>query len=224
MIELKNVTLICVEGDSEIEKINKSIKVMEHSSLNIEFAEKILLSPSIDEDTLNKLNISGIKYHEIEKMDWIGYNNFILKNLNEYIKTDFCLIIQWDGFILNPNLWTDDFLKFDYIGAKWDSEHLKGCNWLKPEIKKNGIFNLVGNGGFSLRSKKLLIETANAPFVCDGPEDAYICNNNYEYFIDKGIKFGTNEIADKFSREMNKSLEWDSVFGFHGEKEFINKI
>jgi hypothetical protein len=103
---------------------------------------------------------------------------------------------------------------------------MKGCEWIYPEVKERMNYNMhtVGNGGFSLRSKKLLNETGRASFKCDGPEDAYICNNHYDHFLDCGINFGTEKIADLFSREMNKSLKLEDVFGFHGIKDLIHRV
>jgi hypothetical protein len=224
-LNLDNVTLICVEGRYNDKSIKNSLKALMYSSLEINFKEILFLSPKIEsEEILLQIKNLNINHYEIQSLDWIGYGNFILKNLYDYVKTDYCLVIQWDGFILNPHLWSNEFLKYDYIGAKWDYNHLKGCQWLFPEVKQKKELNLVGNGGFSLRSKKLLYETKYAPFKCHGPEDAYICNNYYDYFKSKKIKYSPPEIADRFSREMNHSLSWDSVFGFHGEKEFINQI
>ena len=57
------------------------------------------------------------------------------------IKTSHVLFIHWDSWILDPTAWTDDFLTYDYIGAPW-------------EWHKDGM--TVGNGGFCLRSKKLM--------------------------------------------------------------------
>jgi hypothetical protein len=224
-LSINNTTLICVEGQSNTESIRKSLKALAYSTLGINFGKTLFISPPIkDEEILFQIVELNVNYHEIGTLDWIGYNNFILKNLYNYVETDYCLIIQWDGFVLNSHLWSDDFQQYDYIGAKWDYSHLKGCRWLFPEVKQKDDLNLVGNGGFSLRSRKLLYETKHAPFECNGPEDAYICNNHYDYFASKGIKFGTPEAADKFSREQNTSLAWDSVFGFHGEKQFIDLI
>ena len=45
------------------------------------------------------------------------YSKFIVKDLANYFDTTHVLIIQWDGFIINPDKWTDDFLRYDYIGA-----------------------------------------------------------------------------------------------------------
>ena len=44
------------------------------------------------------------------------YNNFMLK-IGEYIESDFALVVQDDGHIVNPNNWSDEFLAYDYIGA-----------------------------------------------------------------------------------------------------------
>ena len=49
---------------------------------------------------------------------------------------DYNLIIHADGFAVNPEAWTDEFLNYDYIGARWGD-------------------GVVGNGGFCLRSRKL---------------------------------------------------------------------
>ena len=96
-----------------------------------------------------------------------AYSSFVVKQLNTYVDTPFALVIQYDGFILNPDAWRDDYLAYDYIGAPW-------C---EPE----GY--IVGNGGFSLRSKRLLellqqddaILDPTALDPPDAPEDWYIC-------------------------------------------------
>ena len=36
------------------------------------------------------------------------------RELNNYIDTDFVLIVQHDGFIINPSSWNDDFLKIGW--------------------------------------------------------------------------------------------------------------
>jgi hypothetical protein len=224
MKNLDMVTLICVEGNYSFEIADQAIRVLLHCSKEINFGEKIFISPPIEHTTKKALDSNGIIHYDIPQFDWLDYNRFVVKDYYKYIKTDFCLVVQRDGFILNPHLWDDRFLDYDYIGAKWCPHHLAGCRWIYPETRQRGPLNLVGNGGFSLRSKKSLYETANAPFPVNGPEDAYICNNHLDYFLERGLKYGTEEIADKFSREMNKSLSFDQVFGFHGEKHFINNI
>ena len=50
--------------------------------------------------------------------------------------------MQWDGYAVNPGAWDAAFLDCDYLGAKW--------SWHKDAMR-------VGNGGFSLRSRRLLL-------------------------------------------------------------------
>jgi len=130
------------------------------------------------------------------------YNLFILNKLNSLVKTDHCLILQTDGYPVNINAWTNVFLKYDYIGAPW-------INF--PEIP---IGYEVGNGGFSLRSKKLLEEVAalNSDGTC--LEDNFICIEQREHLISKGIKYAPFLLADQFSIENNT---YKGQFGFHGK-------
>ena len=84
--------------------------------------------------------------------------------------------------------------------------------------------NPVGNGGFSLRSRKLVTTTSkinydslNFPLMS---EDIIICHYLYQEMIDKGIRFAPAELAAKFSMENINNLygqNLDSVFGFHGK-------
>jgi len=60
-----------------------------------------------------------------------------------------CLLVQPDGFVINPDKWDNQFFEYDYIGAPWEQvPHSYLDPWGKP--------HRVGNGGFSFRSKKLL--------------------------------------------------------------------
>ncbi len=83
----------------------------------------------------------------------MGYSKFMLQDLYKFVDTKFCLVIQSDGFVINPNLWTNQFLEYDYIGAPWPNEiSVYNASINKIDLAKNR----VGNGGFSLRSKRLL--------------------------------------------------------------------
>ena len=133
-----------------------------------------------------------------------AYSKFILQELHKHIHTDFVLIVQWDGYIINPDAWSDQFLDYDYIGAVWP--------W-HPEGKR------VGNGGFSLRSKKLCELTASPDFAyADLNEDDLICHVNKDFLENHGIKFAPEEIARYFSFE--RELSNIKTFGFHGDFNF----
>lgn len=132
------------------------------------------------------------------------YANLMLKGVGEHVNTSHALYVQWDGIAYRPDLWTDEFLEYDYIGAPWP--------WrLEP-------FN-VGNGGFSLRSKKLLDICATDPVMSltkDEPiaEDNIIGVHQRLYLERKhGIKFAPTKLAEQFSFELGHMR---NSFGFHG--------
>jgi len=141
------------------------------------------------------------------------YSYFVISEMHRYIHTAYALVIQHDGFILNPDAWSDKFLEYDYIGAPWPH--------LSPDIR-------VGNGGFSLRSKKLMELTAQkieenyeeTGAVNCHPEDLWICRDERLFFESFKIRFAPEHIAKKFSFEGDWRLwnRWNGQFGFHGGK------
>jgi len=132
-----------------------------------------------------------------------GYNEFMMKRLDPHIKTDFALIIQWDGFVLNPANWQAVFFEYDYIGAVWP--------WMPTGYQ-------VGNGGFSLRSKRLLQALQDPRVVSHHPEDLATCQT-YRHLLERdfGIRFAPPEVADQFSFERHPH---SGSFGFHGFYNF----
>ncbi|MFA6321945.1 MAG: DUF5672 family protein [Candidatus Buchananbacteria bacterium] len=199
MKKLNNVTLFgldCVD-------INRLIKAAEICCKNFEFA-KIKLLTSIP--SKNK-SVVAIKPVESAR----AYSEFILKQMNDYIDTDFALIVQHDGFILNPEAWDDEYLKYDYVGAPL---------WVETEL-------VVGNGGFSLRSKKLieLLQNDKKIYIEQKPDHKYGQNEDWiisvtkrKYLESLGVKFAPVELAHKFSFEKNLAYgaKWNGQFGFHG--------
>lgn len=137
-----------------------------------------------------------------------AYSEFMIKYLDQKIKTDHALVIQYDGYVLNWEAWRDEWLQYDYIGAPW---------WYKDG--KN-----VGNGGFSLRSKKLISILATDPEIKQThPEDHHICRT-YRAHLEKkhGIKFAPEHVAADFSIEGWKGdRNYNGQFGFHGHA--VNK-
>lgn len=129
-----------------------------------------------------------------------SYSHFIVKKLHEIIKTDHVLLVQADGYGRNPENWEEGFLGWDYVGAPFP----------------NGE---VGNGGFSLRSRRFLEACATLPDP-DVPEDAYLCQFRRSQLESMGMKFAPLEVALRFSFEHPvEGIEWDASksFGFHGK-------
>lgn len=205
--ELKNVTLLGIDCAD----IDRLIQAAEICMKDFEFGAVKLLT-SLDS---NNPNIVGI--------DHIGstaeYSEFVIKNLDSYVDTDFVLVIQYDGFILNPDAWTDEFLQYDYIGSPWLIADWSVDLFGIPKELLGQRF--VGNGGFSLRSKKLLSLCAKLAkegvFKEYDPEDMVICVYNKKLFEDNEIKFAPLDLARKFSIEGDEDgVSWSDEFGFHG--------
>ena len=128
------------------------------------------------------------------------YSYFVLKRLPDYIETKHCLLVQWDGFVIDGRVWTPAFLAFDYIGAPWP-QFDAGLN--------------VGNGGFSLRSRRLLQACADDRFHESHPEDLSICHANRSFLESEyEIRFADEAVARKFAFE--RTLPSTPTFGFHG--------
>lgn len=184
--KIQDLTVICVAGNKHAESIASLYKAKEQI-----YAARYVLLTNID------LEASGIEVYNVGGLDtWEKYNHFIIKELAAYFDTEYCLIVQWDGIILNGQLWSDDFLKFDYIGAAWlDGE--------------------CGNGGFSIRSKRLMDIVANDDFIeITTPEDVCLCQLYKRYLQNKyNITYAPKEVCDRFSFELNPPK--NHTFGKH---------
>jgi hypothetical protein len=136
---------------------------------------------------------------EIENINLNQYSEFVIKEAWKYVETSHLLIIQWDGYVLDSTAWREEFLDYDYIGAPW----------------RYGDGRNVGNGGFSLRSKRLHQVIAQDKFIdVYHPEDEVICRLYRGYLSNKyKIKYAPDDVAHRFSFEMHKPM--CSTFGFH---------
>lgn len=170
---------------------------------------------------------------EIKKIQNINqYNNFMLQ-IGKYIKSDFLLVVQDDGHIVNSNKWSENFLNYDYVGAPWPNSRKWNKRWKghnRELIINNLTNNRVGNGGFSLRSKKFLEFSAQYVNCDEYAEDVFLCILKYEEAIKNGIKFAPYDIASQFSMEVpqggfrkrkekkNKNFNVENHFGWHGKR------
>jgi len=210
-LKLPNVTLLAATS-SEMDEAQVSMRI---SLQNIEFGAAKLLCT-----TAPKQKYPDIEYVSIPPLNSVDdYNEIIFQDLHKYFETSHCLIVQSDSFVVNSNLWKEEFLKFDYIGAPWSNKIQ-----INPNLVLHLEKNTVGNGGFSLRSHKLAETSAKINFnSLKFPlksEDIIICHYLYKEMLNNGIRFAPPELAAQFSMEnVNHLYEQDvnSVFGFHGK-------
>lgn len=136
-------------------------------------------------------NIKIIKLN-CDNLENIHIYTQILTSLDfwKFFVGDKILIYQEDTCIFKHNI--NDFLEWDYIGAPF-----------KKKDNTNSIH--IGNGGFSLRTKQIMIDVINKinqitpPIQLDNiPEDLYFSNNMIKYNIGKIADYQT---ALQFSTE-----------------------
>lgn len=176
------------------------------------FAETKLLSSLPGKDVVSIAPINSIE----------AYSRFVIEELDAFVTTSHVLLIQYDGFILNPAAWDNDFLQYDYIGAPWlvadwaiESGHF-------PESFRGK--RVVGNGGFSLRSKRFIHLCARLAkegvFAVYDPEDAVLCVRYRKLLEEHGMRFAPVDVAQQFSFEAEgpEHYQWNGQFGFHGLK------
>lgn len=209
MLKLNNVTLVSVTSVN----IDRTVRALRYSSKDIQFADVILLT----DKEVSPPNINVIK---IQPLDYIGYSHFIVYELHKYIKTDYVLIIQEDGFVTDANKWSDDFYHYDYIGAPFP---IPNSNDKISYRDPFGNLIRVGNGGFSLRSKKLLelpskLNLEWKPYFGYYNEDGFFAVHNKHILEENGCVFAPPEMAVKFSIE-HSTPETNNIipFGFHGK-------
>jgi hypothetical protein len=204
-IELPNITLVAVTSI----RLKETIQSIDKSCANINFGEvKLITSENITSDKF--------KVIKIDKLDYEEYSKFIVYDLHKHIDTEFALIIQHDGFVTSPDRWDDTFMNYDYIGAPWP---LPTDDFSYRDAFGNLI--RVGNGGFSLRSKKLLslpteLNLEWKSYFGFFNEDGFFTCHNRHLFENEGCVFAPLEVAKYFSHE-NKIPEIEGItpFGFH---------
>jgi len=117
----------------------------------------------------------------------------------EHVESSHCLIVQWDGHVLDADRWRPEFLDYDYIGASW------------PQFDDG---HDVGNGGFSLRSRLLMDACRDPQFRASPIEDLAIGRENRTWLEERGLRFAPRAIADLFAAE--RAGDVGNSFGYHG--------
>ncbi len=205
-MNLPDVTLIIVSSIKIPETITALLKSSERISYN-----SIKLISHLKPNNLP----NDIVFEQCPQLNNIhDYNHYVFRELGQHVETSHCLLIQYDSWVLRPELWKDEWLKYDYIGAPWTYSE-------DSYIAPGGEHVRVGNGGFSLRSKKLLdlpkkygIQLTHERGFWN--EDGNICVYHRKRFLELGIRYAPVEVAAVFSHE-NEVPENKNVlsFGFH---------
>jgi hypothetical protein len=206
-LQLPNVTLAAVTSV----KVRPTIKALEYSMKDIDFGDVTLITHR------KPLFLpKGIRYQHIDRIDNINkFNYAMIYEMGQYVQTEFMLLVHYDGFVVNPSSWRDEFLDYDYIGSPWP---LPKDDFSYRDI--NGEIIRVGNS-VGIRSKRLLEfpKQAGIPFEADHGffnEDGFVCVKNRHLFTAAGMKFAPLEVAKYFGHEsMIPEVQGIRPFVFH---------
>jgi hypothetical protein len=190
-LDLKDVTICAVDSVN----VALTARALDLSMAKCNFADAILFSDQPVKGTF--------RTEKIEKINsTVEYSFFCWKILPDFVKTRFVLIVQWDGYVINAAAWKPIFRTYDYIGARWP--------FVTDALS-------VGNGGFSLRSRKFLCALAESRFELHESQNSdWIACRTYRPTLatEYGIRFAPPHVADRFSHEY--AAPNGPTFGFHG--------
>lgn len=192
MSDLSTVTLCAIDCLNPL----LALRALDLCGRQCRFGEVMFLS-----DSANQYRMDGCRMEVIPRIaSRAEYSHFVLKELGRYCRTEHLLLVQWDGYIINPESWRPEFLEYDYIGAPW--------GWYQDAHR-------IGNGGFSLRSRRLFDALLDEEIADLDPEDEAI-GRRYRTLLESkyGIRFAPEEIAAAFSFET--TYPKSRTFGFHG--------
>jgi len=216
MLKLPNVTLLAID----VVNPGKTLEALMYTLRYVEFDEVVLATDLDRHQTLPRGY--PIRFHPIKQGDateqgsirsyFKDYERHQLTLPKEIVKTDFVLCQEWDSAVLNPLAWDNAWFTVDYIGAYWPPYYDPG--W-PPTVAG---FN-VGNGGFSLRSKRFCDAVyAASQHWPDDPgmmsHDCWMCRTMRPWLETNGIRFASEEQALRFSCE---DAIYTGQFGFHGK-------
>ena len=199
-VELPGVTIVTIDTTE-----NRLTRLAIDDSLDqIKPAELIIFT---DEPMLYP-NYAGINQWFVNKnpLDTEGVYQTLWYDVPRFVSNSHILTIQWDGWVLDGSLWNPEFLSYDYIGAPWP--------W--------HTHHRVGNGGFSLRSKRLLefLSANRDRFPFRLPCDDAICREYRRALEAHGFRFAPEPLAWTFSREHGEANPPCYSFGFHDPRNF----
>ena len=206
MIDLKDVTLLAISSI----RIPGMIQSLEICSKEINFGVIKLISherPNFLPEYIQFEQCSQIK-------DIDDFNYYMFLEMGKHVSTSHCLIVQDHAYILNPEKWNNAWLNYDYIGSPW---RIVENSYISNDYTRSR----VGNGGFSLRSKKLLDLPKKMGWNLREEqgwknEDGNICCYWKKEMLSKGIKYAPLELAVHFGFEnVIEENKYIKPFGFH---------
>lgn len=218
ILKLPTVTLVAVSGIDP----TGAVKALELSMKGVEYHEVVLIAHNKPVNLDKRIVFKKCKPTELVSQDRKNtddYSRFMAYSLCDYINSEFALIVHNDAYVLRPDKWLNSFLEYDYIGAPWPKN---------IHFTNEGVNVRIGNGGFSLRSRKMLnaLNELKLPFTDNGTgyyhEDGIICVYYRKKLEEYGIAFAPVYLSAHFALEKDCEESDYQPFGFHNNPKAIS--
>lgn len=200
MLKLPDVTLVLIETQEH----SLARLAIDECLSKAEFGDILIMT-----DKEKEFQLFGPRFKIVPNWpDKLGWSRCLWYEVPPLIHTPFALCIQWDSFIWDVSKWRNDYFNYDYIGAPW---------WYSDG--KN-----VGNGGFSLRSARLMrfVYTHQLQFPCHTPvDDDLLCRKYRPQLEGYGLTWAPESVAFDFAWEgCNQEYKNTIHFGIHAAFNF----
>lgn len=246
----ERITIVSVTGLPDASGAALSLAWCQHQMPG---TRALLCSPQAPEDLP-----ASIEWRAIQPMNYHEYSWFMLFALWRVVETEFALIVQDDGWVLSIDNWQDAFLDYDYIGAPIHLAHVqtpegarwvRGFQWCNDFDRPGYTITPVLNGGFSLRSQRLmraLVEHPDVrvsippPDLVEGDplrmhwhndvllEDVQLSGLLRPALEIKGLRFAPLDVAGRFAIEhagaVHHGMDALSIFGHHSKLRHLVSV
>jgi hypothetical protein len=219
--DFKRITIVSING--VLERVPHAINSLVLSERQLPGAHCLLIAPALPDKCPE-----FIHHVPIGQLGYVEYSLFVLYCLRAFVKTEFALIVQDDGWILNGANWRQEYFDYDVVGAPVHlarvygpagPQFMSGFTWTQaPSHLKRDI---ILNGGFALRSRRILEAPAHLglsvivppvaaligpPYSMRFPneqplEDVQLCTFMRIQLESVGMKFAPLDVARMFSFE-----------------------
>ncbi|VTU16379.1 DUF5672 family protein [Variovorax sp. PBL-E5] len=223
MHAFERITLISVTG---LPDARGAARALQHSLAQMPGSRAVLCCPQAPDGLA-----AGIRHVAVAPMNYHEYSWFMMFALWRVVPTEFALVVQDDGWVINAANWNDEFLDCDYVGAPihlarvvtpeasyWSTRF----EWSKDYGRPGCVVTPVQNGGFSLRSRRFMRALIDHPHIrveipppdtVEGNpltmhwkhrpllEDVQLSGVLRPALEDAGLRFASVDVARRFSIE-----------------------
>jgi hypothetical protein len=219
MSSFKDITVVAIHGNGGIER---EIPALRKNMEALPGSRGLLITNELIDTDIPQRLVYG-------KLDYLSFQDFLVYGLFQFVETDYVLISQSDGWILNPSNWRDEWFSYDFIGGYThaaffpaEGNYYTHYSWVG---KEGGL--VVQNGGLSLRSRRFL-EAPTKYGIMKVPmenkelrnEDIQLCCWMRPALEKVGMKFAPKEESMLFSFEhlcpdLHTGFDLTKILGHH---------